>query len=404
MRIALITSNPFPIGNVSTNRFTTYCKSLVKKSVFVKVLILHPSKSEEAKCNAFSGIYKNISYQNLANYAYWSDKTSSIKKIVTLLKSLFRSIKALRKDQIDTIIIVQDNFLIYFFYWLYSSIYGIKLFLEKNEYPFGYLKLNKIERYFQNIKYSFFDGFIIMTEELVNYYSKVKTSKANIYLLPMSVDCDRFADLSKNLVTEKYIGCTFGYHNRDGLADTLKAYLLYKNIIGISSYKLWMIGDFKNLINKNEITKLIEDNNLEEVALLKGPYRSDKIPQILFDAECLITTPQKYTSGGFPTKLGEYLATGNPVISTNCGEIGHYLKNRINCFLSEPCDINSIADNLVFIHNNQQEASVIGKKGLNLAKNSFNTDIYIDPLVLFLQTGNNKNDRITINSLLNPKH
>lgn len=389
MRIALITSNPFPIGNVSTNRFITYCKSIAEKGIFVKILILHPSKSEEAKCNASSGTYKNISYQNLANYAYWSDKTYSIKKIATILISLFRSIKAIRKDQIDTIIIVQDNFLIYFFFWLFCSFYRIKLILEKNEYPFGYLNFNKIEKYFQNIKYSFFDGFIIMTEELVKYYSKVKATKANIFLLPMSVDCDRFAELSKNLVTEKYIGCTFGYHNRDGLADTLKAYLLYKNIIGASSYKLWIIGDFKNLINKNEITKLIEDNNLEADAILKGPYRSDKIPQILFDAECLITTPQKYTSGGFPTKLGEYLATGNPVISTNCGEIGIYLKNRKNCFLSEPSDINSIADNLVFIHSNQQDASIIGKEGHKLAKTSFNTDKYIDSLIHFLQLGNN---------------
>lgn len=385
MRIALITSNPFPIGNVSTNRLTTYCKSIAEKGIFVKVLILHPSKSEEAKCNASSGTYKNISYQNLANYAYWSYKTYSIKKIATIIISLFRSIKALRKDQIDTIIIVQDNFLIYFFYWLFSSIYRIKLILERNEYPFGYVNYNKIERYFQNIKYKFFDGFIIMTKELVNYYSKVKASKANIFLLPMSVDCDRFAELSKNLVTEKYIGCTFGYHNRDGLADTLKAYLLYKNIMGISSYKLWMIGDFKNLINKNEIAKIIEDNNLESEALLKGPYRSDKIPQILFDAECLITTPQKYISGGFPTKLGEYLATGNPVVSTNCGEIGIYLKNRKNCFLSEPCDINSIADDLVFIHCNRQEAFIIGEEGHKLAKTSFNTDKYIDSLVHFLQ-------------------
>jgi len=389
MRIALITSNPFPIGNVSTNRFTTYCKSLAEKGIFVKVLILHPSKSEEAKCNASSGIYKNISYQNLARYAYWSYKTNRIKKIITLLISLFRSINVLRKDQIDTIIIVQDNILIYFFYWLFCSFYRIKLILEKNEYPFGYLNFNKIEKYFQNIKYRFFDGFIIMTEELVKYYSKVKASKAYIFLLPMSVDGARFANLSQNLVTEKYIGCTFGYHNRDGLADTLKAYLLYKNIMGISSYKLWMIGDFKNLINKDEITKIIEDNNLEADALLKGPYRSDKIPQILFDAECLITTPQKYTSGGFPTKLGEYLATGNPVISTNCGEIGNYLKNRKNCFLSEPCDIDSIADNLVFIHRNRQEASIIGEEGYKLAKTSFNTDKYIDSLIHFLQTGNN---------------
>ncbi|NDP27998.1 MAG: glycosyltransferase [Flavobacterium sp.] len=388
MRIALITSNPFPIGNVSTNRFTTYCKSIAEKGLFVKIFILHPSKSEEAKCNAPSGSYKNILYQNMANYTYWSYKTNILKKTITLIKGLFHSIKVLRNDQIDTIIIVQDNFIIYIFYWLFSIIYSGKLIIEKNEYPFGYLNYSKIKKYFQNIKYSFFDGFIIMTEELVDYYSKVKASDAKIFLLPMSVDSDRFENIRKNLLTENYIGCTFGYHNRDGLKDTLKAYKLYKHIIGDTSYKLWMVGDFKNLLNRIEIQEYIAANDLKDDAIIKGSYRSDRVPQILKDAKCLITTPQKYTSGGFPTKLGEYLATGNPVISTNCGEIGNFLINRKNCFLSEPSNINSIADDLVFIHNNQIDAEIIGLEGLKLAKTSFNTDKYIDSLILFLQSEN----------------
>ena len=36
--------------------------------------------------------------------------------------------------------------------------------------------------------------------------------------------------------------------------------------------------------------------------------------------------------GGFPTKLGEYLATGNPVVVTKVGEIPNYLIDGVNAF------------------------------------------------------------------------
>ena len=40
--------------------------------------------------------------------------------------------------------------------------------------------------------------------------------------------------------------------------------------------------------------------------------------------------------GGFPTKLGEYLATGKPVCVTKVGEITVYLEDNVSAFLAEP--------------------------------------------------------------------
>lgn len=384
MRIALITCNPFPLGNVSTNRFTTYCKAIASKGIFLKILILHPSKSDAAKCNAANGEFSNIQYMHMAKRAYWIPKTSNLIKINTFLKALLRTIKVLRKDNIDIIILYDDKFITHLFYKIFSLFNNVSIILEKNEYPSNYMLQNNITSYFQNIKYSFFDGFIIMTEELINYYSKIKKKTAVIFHLPMTVDFDRFEKLQKNLVNEKYIACTFGYHNRDGLIDTLKSYLIYKNKIDDIPYKLYIIGDFFNLVKKNEIKDYIINNNLVENVLIKGPYQSDRIPQILKDAECLITTPQKYASGGFPTKLGEYLATGNPVIVTNCGEIGKYLINKKTAFLAEPGAIGLIAQHLITIHKKPTFSRIIGENGKQFAKYYFNADTYIDSFILFL--------------------
>ena len=64
------------------------------------------------------------------------------------------------------------------------------------------------------------------------------------------------------------------------------------------------------------------------------------MPKYLCNAKLLaLARPDSIQAqGGFPTKLGEYLATGRPVVVTKVGEIPDYLEDGVNAFLS---DINS---------------------------------------------------------------
>jgi glycosyltransferase involved in cell wall biosynthesis len=69
--------------------------------------------------------------------------------------------------------------------------------------------------------------------------------------------------------------------------------------------------------------KLIREYRLEGRIQWKGEVPRDQIPAILQHASLLVLPrpESKQAQGGFPTKLGEYLATGNPVCSTRVGEI-----------------------------------------------------------------------------------
>ena len=62
LRCAVITMAPFPKGNVSTVRYTSYLKSLVKEKCYTFVLIYCPTRMAAHINNRF-GIYEGINYQ-----------------------------------------------------------------------------------------------------------------------------------------------------------------------------------------------------------------------------------------------------------------------------------------------------------------------------------------------------
>ena len=122
----------------------------------------------------------------------------------------------------------------------------------------------------------------------------------------------------------------------------------------------------------------------------KGEFSRDKIPAIIKNAS-LLALPRpdsKQAQGGFPTKLGEYLATGNPVCATTVGEIPDYLIDDESIYFAEPGSINSFADAMKRALSNPLKAKRIGTNGRKVAETHFNKDIQAKKLYDFLSSLN----------------
>ncbi|MDD4309602.1 MAG: glycosyltransferase, partial [Candidatus Cloacimonetes bacterium] len=76
-------------------------------------------------------------------------------------------------------------------------------------------------------------------------------------------------------------------------------------------------------------------------------------------------------SGGFPTKLGEYLSTGVPVVVTRVGELGHYLKDGETCFFADPDSAEDFAKTVLYAIDNYESAIIVGERGRELAISTF---------------------------------
>jgi glycosyltransferase involved in cell wall biosynthesis len=74
---------------------------------------------------------------------------------------------------------------------------------------------------------------------------------------------------------------------------------------------------------------------------------------------------------GFPTKLGEYLLTGNPVVVTSVGDIPLFLKDGESAYLVEPDNIEEFAAKLDYVLSHYEESKRVGQNGREVALKHF---------------------------------
>lgn len=386
--LLIVANEPFPRGMAATNRFTTYAEQIAKVKR-VSVLLLKPTETEgKVINNEASGVYKGINFRYLHNTTIWPPKGFKFKKATIRLNAFFLLISYFLGYSTKTVLLVSNKIEYIWFLWLLSKVFKFSYFQEKSELPpvmknkssFLYTKL-----YLKS--YRIFDGILVMTHQLVNCFRDLKQS--NLFHLPMTVDVNRFTNLehSKQYSVDKKTVFTYaggGVYYRDGLKQMVDAF--------IESYKTTQNFEFKiygpvNMQDRYlaEIVKLVEVRNASGYIKFRGRVDSSKMPAVLLEADCLIMAPPTdFDSGGFPTKLGEFLATGKPVICTKVSEIPLYL-NSENCVLLEPDNHSAMVNAICDVVNNYKAYENIGINGRKVALKHFNVETYVDGLIKFLK-------------------
>lgn len=389
VRIALVTGCAFPVGGPETNRFITYCKAFAGKGLYSKVYVLLPTENKLSKINKISsGQFDGVYFQYVSSMIKTSGE-SRFHKGFFLLFNIFKTFFLLRKDKIDILILYWgSSFIIYTLFAAFSKIFRMPLLIDRGEYPSKRENLSVLRDIKEKIIFKYFDGLIVMASNLLPFYDKIKRKKAKIFHLPMTVDFDRFksiTNVSRNCTDIKYIACIFGTHNRDCILDTIKAFKYYYGFYKEDSYQLWLIGNLEKLSVCDEIKLFLRTNELNCKVIIKGVLPSNVLPPILQNSQAVITTARTYNSGGFPSKIGEYLASKSPVIATGAGELPDYLKDNINALVAPPGDIIEIGKRIVYLHENTNICKQIGLRGYETAKKYFDINVYIDDLIIFLE-------------------
>ena len=186
----------------------------------------------------------------------------------------------------------------------------------------------------------------------------------------MTVDMQRFnINIEReNLIT--YIGNKSYY--KDGVEILVKSFLIIANFY--PDWKLIIIGDSGN---DNMIKQLAINAGLEKRIILMGNVHRDKVPELLCRSKILaLARPNNLQAeGGFPTKLGEYLSTGNLVIVTAVGDIPLYLKDNESALIAQPGDIESFADKIKYAIENYENLNNVRKSGYNVCVKNFDSKL-----------------------------
>ena len=73
----------------------------------------------------------------------------------------------------------------------------------------------------------------------------------------------------------------------------------------------------------------------------------------------------------FPTKLGEYLASGRPVVTNRVGEISHYLEDGVSACVIEPGDVAAYAEAICHLLEHPRIGHEMGREGRQVAIREF---------------------------------
>lgn len=387
MNIILITYHQYPIGTALTNRIRSYLEILAKLDNSVKVIIFRPSEDRNNIQNLRKGKLNGVVYYNTA-YSIIKPTNPFIARI-TWIYGYLNCLLALYNENlvkhIDIIIQGSSKSSLIPLVYIFTRLKKIKFVLENNEYPWFILKKKSLLNQFDKMLYLYlyykmFDGVLAMTQALCKYHQIYSSKRAKIFHLPMTVDMQRFnINIERdNLIT--YIGNKSYY--KDGVEILVKSFIIIANLY--PDWNLMIIGDSGN---DNMIKQLAINAGLEKRIILMGNVHRDNVPELLCRSKILaLARPNNLQAeGGFPTKLGEYLSTGNLVIVTAVGDIPLYLKDNESALIAKPSDIESFANKIKFAIENYENLNNVMKAGYNVCVNNFDSKIQGFRLSKFFQ-------------------
>ncbi len=397
MNIIIVTGSPFPEGMAPTNRIISYGKGFIANNAKVKVISLYPYKYSVRNKDLMisKGNFDNIKYERTVLF---NEKNKLLKykllkflQLYGLYKGLYIIIKENKKEKIDTLIL-HSNVLLYIFSFKFiTKILKIKYIQEKSEFPFVLKKrtfLGKIyAKFYVNTVYKLFDGILVESQRLYDFFITKIKKNSKLLIVPPTIDPNSIVDEPINPFNDEYIFyCgSLSKDKKDGV-DIL-IYAFNKILNKFPKIKLFIAGA-GDLNYINFLKDIINNLNINKNVQIIGELKKNELIKYLKNAKILALAKENdyLQSGGFSSKVIEYLYTGNPVVLTDLGITTSYLKDKETAFFAEPNNIDSFANVLIFVLENYDFAVKVGKSGQQFALKYFDYITHTKRIINFIDS------------------
>ena len=375
-QVLIITSESFPYGMAGTNRIISLSKGFIDNNIDTRVLSIYKYGEPDEKVRfPVKGVYEGIKYLNILSSGKW-DHSRIIRVLKRNLKEILVFHYCLRQ-------LHRGTFVLYYSPWMMPAIMvkivtllkGLVFIKEETEHPHVRIRdKGRLYKYlYLNFYYKIFDGLFVITHKLNEYFREELCYKKMLLIVPMVVDTDSFnpqIDINKKrIVFSGELDV-----QKEGIDILLSAFS--KVLKKYPDYKLDLYGKPVDHSQECHINALISDLNIGHNVILHGYKTRDELIRILLEADILIFTrpPSLQATYGFSTKLGEYLATGKPVVTTRVGEIEMYLTDELNAFICES-EIDAVADKILKITENYDFGLKVGSEGRMSVMKHFNNKL-----------------------------
>ncbi|MGI9551619.1 MAG: glycosyltransferase family 4 protein [Aurantibacter sp.] len=375
--IVFLGETGFPYGLGAVQRMTLMAKSLSSEGCKVTVIC----RKGVWKNNAYADFNKEGIFEGI-HYIYTSKSIHRPKAFfsrnIEKLKGMYGEFKYLknlkRHDEINAAIISNMSSAHLLRYRLYSFLIGFPIILNFVELASSMKGreafLTRLNDYiYDNYFIRVVSGALPISDKLMEYYRAVSPSKPSLKL-PILCDFEKF---------------TFSAGKNSGIV------FLYCGAASYFELIEFVLDSFDQLKNPDQhvVLELIlggKDAELQRArerigkAENKGHIRltanlaHKEIPQYYSNASALLIPlrPTLQDEARFPHKIGEYLASGRPMITTAYGEINHYpFIDKETALVAKDYSIDSFAEKMRYVLEHPEKSKEIGLAGRQMGLDNF---------------------------------
>lgn len=371
VNVAYVGLSGFPFGLAAISRQKLLCQGLQHAGASVRVLC-HRAAFRDDRMQARSGTFEGVPFQYAVNPK--RNEHFLIRNILRLIGPWqeFRLLWKLNKQQRITHLLVTNNNEILNSVWYAciaktlgsKVIFSLVELYEPSSTTSWMKKMN--HRLFIRYGLRLYDAYLPISTYIANYFQGVKRPSL---LLPIMVDFNKIDALKIEEASSDhaFVFCGSAGYPRT-IAFCIQAFEKVHHagaqlhiVAGGSDAEVQAVLDL--IRSSTHASRIVHHMNLTEEDLYKLYKRARALLIPLFN------TVQDRAR--FPHKLGEYLATGKPVITTSSGEIAHYLKHQEQALFAESENTDQFAHWMDYVLNQPLEAERIGREGQRICKEQF---------------------------------
>ena len=343
MKMLVLFGGTFPYGSAISSRVLNYCRLFRSLGYDVHVIALRSKESKYSTSTAYR--FETFSFQIVT-----TKSTSSLDSFIGS-KELIRSTKAyIEGHKVDAFFLV--SFEPYFRKMIGRlKKTGAPIYIDQCEwmdvssYRLRYIDWRYIRRnWLINKGYKKVDGVVSISRLLNQHFCDLGVRTVRV---PTILDVENAS--YTETVTNKKINIVYSgnpSHSKEYLKPMIQ--LLAENETFRERFRFEICGpsEQKVIANIGGDRKLLDKAG--DSVVIRGMVPQEKMPKLLQNAwfQLFIRPNRRSSNAGFPTKLGESMMNGTPVITNDTGDISLYLQDGVNGFLLDDNSIDALRNTL----------------------------------------------------------
>lgn len=395
MKVYIITKEPIPNGMAATNRIKCYARALHDGGMDCEILVAGATELDGKVLNSESvGQYEGVPFRYIGGTT-----TDTRPELIRRFAQMIRLYKAERylahnMHEGDVLFLFMGGKVERMLRFMkVAKKKGAFCVRDLCELPYGTgvesehairMRKHTIECQFGKL-----DGIISISDSLLGLARTYASPSCKHIKVPIMVEYEHYGVTNKPKTPPVPYIFHAGtlYQQKDGVLGMIEAFGMAKQRLNMP-IKYILTGKISASSHPDQLRDLIVKYHLEESIEFVGYLNRDQVKDYLAYASLVISNRprSKQDYYGFSTKVGEYLASGTPLLMTNWGEAVNWLEDGVSAYIVEPENSDALADAIVNAFLYPEEGRKIGLAGQMVCRKCFDYRNWSKPLIGFMNS------------------